>query len=200
MDRSLLDAARNGDQRARNALGRWLLAELWTLYQRRRQPVPIEDLIQASVTEILSQLSDAPHDPASFRIWVLGRAGMRAKSIRRDTYREWERIVGAPLRSPAESPSVSVTGSLFAAEELQTILDHAQRLRPIYHTAIMHFLDGGNYKSLAASEGIAMSTAYHRVSRAVELVQRSIEAHRRTRPRYRTPKRARARVRGSKSR
>jgi DNA-directed RNA polymerase specialized sigma24 family protein len=84
---------------------------------------------------------------------------------------------------------VSPEKPLVEAAERELILDHAERLRPIFRTAIMHTLDGGDYKSLAASEGIPEGTAWDRLDRATTLVGRSIKVvHRRTPPPYRTPK------------
>jgi DNA-directed RNA polymerase specialized sigma24 family protein len=188
MDRSLLDAIRNEDPRARKAFARWLTGELRTFYERRPHPVPIEDLIQASATEIFATLSAAPDEPTAFHNWVLERAGMRARAIHRDTHREHARLADSPPHSPAESPSVSVIRPLSDAAERQLVLEHAQRLRPIFRTAIMHVLDGGDYKSLAASEGIMEATAASRISRATVQVGQSIQADRRTRQPYRTPK------------
>lgn len=186
MDRSLLDAARNGDPRARDALGRWLFRELVIFFKRQQHPVSIEELVQASATEIFATLSTAPDDPQLFRGWVLERAGMRARAIRRDTHREHARI-GGPPHTPAESPSVSVMGPLFRLEKRELVLDHAQRLQPMYRTAVMHVLDGGDYKSLAVSEGIPEITAWARLRKATELVRRSITEQRRTRPSCQTP-------------
>ena len=175
-----------GDPRARDVFGRWLTGELRKFYERRSHPVPIEDLIQTSATEIFATLSAAPDEPAAFHNWVLERAGMRARALSRDANREHQRIADSPPHSPAESASVSVWQPLVQATERALILDHAQRLRPIFRTAIMHVLDGGDYKSLAASEGIAEATAATRILRATMQVNQLIEAERRTPPPYRT--------------
>jgi hypothetical protein len=71
---------------------------------------------------------------------------------------------------------VSVFGPLFEIEERQLVINHAQRLRPIYCTAILHVLDGGDYKSLAASEGTTEGTAARRISVATTKVRLSIDA------------------------
>ena len=140
------------------------------------------------MAEIFSQLSDAPDDPTVFRGWALQRAGMRARAIRRDTNREQARLADSPPHPPAESPSVSVMGPLVDAAERELIRHHAQRLQPIHRAAIMHALDGGDYKSLAASEGIPEITAWKRLRRSEALVRQAIEMDRRTQTPYRTPK------------
>jgi hypothetical protein len=195
MDRSLLDAVRNEDPRARKVLARWLLDELRRFYERRTHPVSIDDLIQESMTEIFATLSAAPDEPAPFENWVFERAGMRAKALSRDAHREQERIANNPPQiddNPphllAESPTASILRPLLENGKRQQVIDHAQQLRPIYRHAILHVLGGGDSKSLAASAGVPRHTARRRLRKAAELVNRSIKVvNRITPPRYRTP-------------
>lgn len=77
---------------------------------------------------------------------------------------------------------------LFDAAERELALHHAQRLQPIHRDAVMHVLAGGDYKSLAAREGIPEITAWKRMRRSEALVRQAIEMDRRTRTPYRTPK------------
>lgn len=181
MDRSLILAARNGDPRARNAVARWLFGQFIAVHQRR----PVDDLhelVQATSAEIFEKFERAPDDPEAFRAWALAFAGMRALAIKRDRIREQAWVpCRSPSHTPAESASVSVFGPLFEIEERQLLINHAQRLRPIYCTAILHVLDGGDYKSLAACEGTTVGTAARRISVAITKVRLSIEAARRSR-------------------
>jgi DNA-directed RNA polymerase specialized sigma24 family protein len=185
MDRNLLRAARNGDRRAYEALGRWLFAELAVFFERHPAH-EIDELIQETTTEILGSLSSAADDPVAFRDFVRGFAGTRALTRRRDAARDHERIT-LGSHPAIESPSVTILGPLIDAVERQLVMEHAQRLRPIFRDAILHLLDGGTYRSLAASKNIPEQTAWSRVERATELVSRSIGLARRTPRPYRTP-------------
>jgi DNA-directed RNA polymerase specialized sigma24 family protein len=185
MDRNLLQAARNGDPRAYDALGRWLLAEL-ALFFARHPAHEIDDLIQETTTEILGSLSSAADDPVAFRDFVRGFAGTRTLTSRRDAARDHERIT-LGSHPAIESPSVTILGPLIDAVERELLIDHAQRLRPIFRDAILHVLDGGTYRSLAASKNIPERTAWSRLQRAIELVSRSIGLARRTGLPYITP-------------
>lgn len=184
MDRNLLQAARNGDPRAHDALGRWLVAELAVFFERHPAH-EIEDLIQETATEILGSLSKSADDPVDLRDFVRGFAGTRTLTTRRDAAREHERIT-LGSHPASESPSVTILGPLLDAIERQLVIDHAQRLAPMFRDALLHVLDGGNHRSLAASENIPVPTAWRRVDRAIELVNRSIRRARRTGPAYRT--------------
>jgi DNA-directed RNA polymerase specialized sigma24 family protein len=185
VDRNLLQAARNGDRRAYEALGRWLFAEL-AVFFKRHPAHESDELIQETTTEILGSLSSAADDPVAFRDFVRGYAGTRSLTRRRDAARDHERIV-LGSHPAIESPSVTILGPLIDAIERQQVIDHAQRLQPIFRDAILHVLDGGTYRSLAASKNIPEQTAWSRVERAIELVSRSIDLARRTPPPYRTP-------------
>jgi DNA-directed RNA polymerase specialized sigma24 family protein len=182
MDRSLIHAARNGDSRARDAVARWLYAELSAVH-RHRPHEQFDELMQEAVTEIFEKLAKAPDDdPVAFRAWALRFAGMRARALKRDRDREHDRVpCRSPSHSPAESASVSVLGPLLDIEERQLVIDHAQQLQPIYRNAILHVLDGGNYKSLAATERVPEGTAARRITIATTQVRLSIEAARRSR-------------------
>jgi hypothetical protein len=179
MDRSLLLAARDGNSRARNAVARWLFGQFLAVHQHR----PVDDLhelVQATSAEIFEKFERAPDDPVAFRVWALKFAGMRALAIKRDRERERAWVpCRSPSHTPAESASVSVFGPLFDMEELQLVIEHAHQLRPIYRNAILHVLDGGDYKSLAASEGTTAGTAARRITVATTKVRLSIEAARR---------------------
>lgn len=146
------------------------------------------DLIQTCATEILSKLSTFPDDPAAFRKRVLEFSGMRAKAVCRDRRRDRVRIVlrRSPDDTEGESPS-TIMALLLEAERRELAIQHAERLEPIYRTAFFHVLDGGDYRSLAVAENLPLGTAWRRVDKATELVQRSLELNRRTRPQYRTP-------------
>jgi DNA-directed RNA polymerase specialized sigma24 family protein len=185
LDRNLLQAARNGDPRAYEALGRWLVAELAVFFERHPAH-EIDDLIQETATEILGSLSSVADEPVAFRDFVRGFAGTRTLTRRRDAAREHERIT-LGSHPAIESPSVTILGPLLDAVERQLVIDHAQRLRPIFRKAILHVLEGGSYRSFAVSENIPAPTAWRRLNRAIELVGRSIRLARRTRPPYRTP-------------
>lgn len=188
MDRTLLQAAHRGDPRARDAvLGRWLLDVLSEFFKDDRAG-ETDDLVQASAAEIIGEFADAPADPAAFRVWVLGRAGTRAKAIKRDIRRKQDRVQHqSPGQSPAESPTAAILRPLLEIGERQLVIDHAERLQPIYRHAILHVLDGGDSESLAASAGVARQTARRRMRKAARLVRRSIkQVNRRTPPRYRT--------------
>ena len=187
MDRTLLQAALNGDLRARDAvLGRWLIDELSEFFKGDRAG-ETDDLVQASALEIIRMFANAPADPAAFRTWVLGYAGTRAKATKRDSRREHARVQHrSPGHTPAESPTATILRPLLENGKRQLLIDHAEQLQPIYRYAILHVLDGGDSKSLAESAGVARHTARRRLRKAAQLVSRSIKIKRRTDPRYRT--------------
>jgi DNA-directed RNA polymerase specialized sigma24 family protein len=185
VDRDIIRAARDGDPHARDLLGLWLEDELHGFFAKAfKQREQVGELIQDTVADIVHKLALAPDDPDAFRTFVRGFAGMQAHESTRD--RKRERAHAAMLQAkhtpPAESASASLFDPLLAEEQRQLVIEHAQRMRPVYRTAILHVLDGGDYKSLAAAEGVSRKTASSRISYAIEVVGRSIERARRTRP------------------
>jgi DNA-directed RNA polymerase specialized sigma24 family protein len=188
MDRYIVQAAREGDPHAKDALGSWLDAELRAFFADSKGRERVDDLIQDALVDIVDKLALAPDDPELFRSFVHSFAGMEVRESSRKRGRELARA--AALRqephTPAESPSASVLGPILNEQQRQLVIEYAQRLRPKYCRALLHVLDGGDYKSLAASEGINESTAASRISYATAGLSRSIEADRRTPPPYRT--------------
>lgn len=187
MNRDLVQAAREGDPHAKDALGSWLYAELRSFFADRN-PERVGDLIQEALVDLLDKFALAPDDPELLRNFVHSFGGMEVRESTRDQGRELGRA--AALRqephTPAESPSASVFGPLLNEQQRQLVIEHAQCLRPIFRDAILHVLDGGDYKSLAIRCGITKQTAATRISRAIAKVSCSIEADRRTPPKYRT--------------
>ena len=151
-----------------------------------KRPDRVNELIQATAVDIFKKLAMAPDDPELFRGWVHSFAGMKARESTRDRGRERARAGLCPGDVPLESPSSTVLGRLLDEQQRRLVIEHAQLLRPVYCRALLHVLDGGDYKSLAAREGIPEPTAWTRISRAVVKVRRSIQAARRTRPEYRS--------------
>lgn len=193
MDRDIVQAARQGDPRAWNALGLWLDAELRAYFAATHRRERVGDLVQAALVDVLGKLALAPDDPELLRNFVHSFAGTEIKELARDQGRELERA--AALRqephTPAESPSVTVFGPLLDEQRRQLMIEHAQCLGPILRDAILHVLDGGDYKSLAVRCGITENAAATRISRAIARASCSVEAARRTPPEYRTrPNRA----------
>jgi DNA-directed RNA polymerase specialized sigma24 family protein len=187
MDRELVQAAREGDPHAKDALGSWLYSELQAFFADSKRPERA-DLIQAAVVDILQKLALAPDDPELLRDFAHSFAGMEVLECSRDQGRELARV--AALRQEPHTPAESPSSILLDEQQRQLVIEHAQRLRPILRDAILHvFVHGGDYKSLAASEGIATSTAATRIFRAIEKVGCLIEEDRRTPPPYRTPPR-----------
>jgi DNA-directed RNA polymerase specialized sigma24 family protein len=192
MDRDIGQAARAGDPHATNAWGSWLCSELRTFFADSKRPQQ-DDLIQEALVDILRKFALAPDDLELLRDFARSFAGTEVLEYKRDHGRGLARA--AALRqephTPAESPSSSVLGPLLDAQRRQLMIEHAQRLRPILRDAFLHVLDGGDYKSLAIRYGIPEQTAASRISRATAKVSCSIEADRRTPPKYRTrPKHA----------
>jgi DNA-directed RNA polymerase specialized sigma24 family protein len=187
MDRDIVQAAREGDPHAKAALGSWLCSELQAFFADSKRPEK-DDLIQAALVDILKKLALAPDDLELLRDFVHSFAGMEVRESTRDQGRALGRA--AALRqephTPAETPSVSVLGPLLDQQRLQLVIEHTQCLRPIFRDAILHLLEGGDYKSLAVRYGIPEPTAATRISRAIAMVSSSIEAARRTPPKYRT--------------
>ena len=188
MDRDIVRAAREGDPHAKRVLGSWLYVELRAFFADSKHPERVDDLIQEALVDIIDKLEHAPDDPELLRKRVHSFAGTEVLTSTRDEAREF--AFAAALRqephTPAESPSASVLAPLLDEQRRQLVIEHAQRLRPIHRDALLHELDGGDYKSLAASDGIPESTAWARLKKATQLVHASIEAHRCTSPRYRT--------------
>jgi DNA-directed RNA polymerase specialized sigma24 family protein len=188
VDSSTIRRARDGDPRARTALASWAYDELRTFFASIfKQPELASELIQKAVSQILGKLSLAPDDPDLFRGFVRGLGGLTARGSTRDRGRELARFTDRDVAHvPAESTSATLFGPLLQEERRQLVIEHAQLLRPAHRAALLHVLDGGDYKSLAASEGILETTAASRISFATMKVGRSIEAARRTPPPYRT--------------
>jgi DNA-directed RNA polymerase specialized sigma24 family protein len=193
MDSRMVRRARDGDPRARKALGSWLHHELIAFFGKGKfkESDRVSDLIQETVVDVLAKLAEAPDDPDAFRRWVHSFAGTEVRTVDRDRDREHGR---ANLRArgptpPPLSASASVLGPLIDEQQRAMLIEHARQLRPVYRNALLHVLDGGDYKSLAASEGIPVGTASSRLDYATKMVGRSIEAARTTRPSCRTPPR-----------
>lgn len=177
----VIRSARAGDSYARDELAVWVVDELTERFAAQADRYRIDDLIQETALDVFKKLELAPDEPVAFRGFVHSFAGTEVVTATRKRMRERRRVVEPPM-PPAESPSaVALVG-----QQRQLIIEHAQRLQPIFCRALMHVLDGGNYKSLAASEGIPEGTASGRITQAGHLVCRSIEADRRTSVRFRT--------------
>jgi DNA-directed RNA polymerase specialized sigma24 family protein len=191
MDPETLGRARRGDVDARKILGVWLHRELRGFFARGfKEPDFIGDVIQDAVSDILRDLEHAPDDPALFRRWVYSYAGIEALTNKRDRRRELARAdLHERQDAPAMSASETVVRPLIDEQQRRLVIEHAQRLRPVYCRALMHVLDGGDYRSLAETERIGRGTASSRIAYAAKIVRRSIEAARRTRPSNRTPHR-----------
>lgn len=190
MDGATIRHARDGDPRALRALGSWLHLELLAFFTKGKfkHTDRVNDLIQETVSDVLKKLADdAPDDPDKFRGWVHSFGGTEILTIEREREREHARADLCPRgNTPAISASASVLAPLIDEQQRQLLRQHAQQLPTVYRNAILHVLDGGDYRSLAASEGIPEGTASSRLSYATERVRRSIEAARRTPPKYRT--------------
>jgi DNA-directed RNA polymerase specialized sigma24 family protein len=188
MDRSLLRAAREGEPRALDAVGRWWYSELRTFFSERFPPNEARELIQEASKDIMAKFAThASDDPDAFRAMVLSFAGMLAHAARGERQRVYARQAKLRDNPPSMNADPSLSRQLDAAQQRQKLIEHARRLRTIYRDALMHALDGGDYRSLAASKGIPEGTASRRLTHAKKLVARSIEGARRTDPAYRSP-------------
>lgn len=189
MDSETLRRARDGDRQASRVLGAWLYRELLDYFVGGASPDErVSELIQKAVIDVLEDLAIAPLDIDLFRDHVHSYAGMELLTDQRDRARERRR---AELRAelgpaPAGSASGTVVRPLIDEEQRQLVRVHVDRLPIVYRNALWHVLDGGDYKSLAVHEGIRDTTAASRISYAIKLLECSIEAERRTEPRYRT--------------
>jgi DNA-directed RNA polymerase specialized sigma24 family protein len=179
VDGDIIRAARAGDSDARDELADWLLEELSMYFVSERGE--LDELIQETVLDIFRKLARAPDDPDAFRRFVHSFAGIEALTSTRERMREHPRVVEP--RTPAESPSAIV----LTEQQRQLVIEHAQRLPPVYCRAVLHVLDGGDYKSLAASEGIFPGTAANRISHGIAKLRRAVAAARRTRQSFQSP-------------
>lgn len=189
LDSSIIRRARDdGDPGAREVLVLWAYGELLSFFATRfKRPDLVNEFAQQAVSELLGKLALAPDDPERFRGFVRGFGGTTARESNRDRGRELERLTDQDVgHMPAESASVTLFGPLLHEQQLQLMIEHAQLLWPVHRRALFHALDGGDYKSLAASEAIPEGTAASRMSFAIMKVLQSIEAARKTPPPYRT--------------
>ncbi|WP_146157424.1 sigma factor-like helix-turn-helix DNA-binding protein [Enhygromyxa salina] len=83
MDRThLIQAARDGQVQARNALGRWLAEELMTFFSYGYSVAERDELTQETMREIMAKLvTHAPEQPDAFLDWVLSFAGTSACAL-----------------------------------------------------------------------------------------------------------------------
>jgi DNA-directed RNA polymerase specialized sigma24 family protein len=188
MDSSTIRRAREGDPRALKVLGSWAHGELLAFFTTRfKERDLVSEWIQQAVSEILGKLALAPDDPELFRDFVRGFGGTTALGSTRDRGRELARFTDQDAEHiPAESASATLFGPLLQEQQRELVIEHAGLLRPVHRSALLHVLDGGDYKSLAASEGINQKTAASRISFATMKVRESIQAARRTPASYRT--------------
>jgi hypothetical protein len=183
MDSSVLRAAREGDPRALDVVGRWWYSELRAFFLERFPPNEARELIQEASKDIMTKFAThGSDDPDAFRAMVLSFAGTLAHAATGERKRVYARDAKLRARSPTVFASTSLWRRVDAARKRQQVIEHARRLRTIYRNALLHVLDGGDYRSLAATEGIPVGTASRRLTQATKLVCQSIEAARRSPP------------------
>jgi DNA-directed RNA polymerase specialized sigma24 family protein len=173
-------------------MAKWLGDELLAIFANGRWPADrVSELVQDTVADIFHKLEKSPDDPELFRGWVHSFAGTEILTSKRDRRRQKALLVElrARGRTPIVSAGATMVDPLIDEQQRQLAIQHALRLRTRYRNAFLHVLDGGDYKSLAAGEGISEGAAAGRISYAAKLVRRSIQAHRRTRTSCRTPTR-----------
>ncbi len=112
MDSDLIRKARNGDKKARDELGRWMVPVLRTYFKRRRVKVAdIDELIQETTTEVLAKLSThAPEKRDAFKAWILGCARMRLRAESNERRREHARA--AKLHDQVAPSQTSLGGQV----------------------------------------------------------------------------------------
>ncbi|WP_181234645.1 RNA polymerase sigma factor [Enhygromyxa salina] len=187
MDRKrLIQAARDGEVQARNALGQWLCTELIAFFSSRHGVAQRDELLQETMKDIMAKLvTHAPADPEEFLNWALSFAGTRARAARGQRLRA--RAREAKLRARVPTPPRLVESKLGAQQRHELIQRYLIQLPELYRAPILHRLDGGSNKSFAAALGIPEGTARRRLSEGIRRLERLIADARRTRPTYRTP-------------
>jgi len=173
-------AARSRAPDAWEALGRALSEELHRFFSHSFDRPSAEDLAQATVLIILRKFDEfEPEGPHSFRNWVLAIAGRKGRAR-----------VHAPRRDAAQrgklraklppSPPTSPSSLVLRHEQLEIIADSLPELRDTHRRALESELAGNDYSSLAATEGITVTSARVRRHRAIQSLRQIVAARRAT--------------------
>ncbi|PRQ04294.1 hypothetical protein ENSA5_09430 [Enhygromyxa salina] len=188
MDRAQIRAAREGDREARNAVGRWLSAELSAYLRTRRLRLgALDEILQRTMEDIVVKFeAQAPEEPEAVLSWALSFAGMELRAARGELAREAAREAKLRRRAHA-SPPMSAPAAVLEATQLNILRECIARLDPIYRSAINNYLEGGDSKALAQRDGIPEGTARRRLWAGKKQLERIYRESRRTRTPFRTP-------------
>jgi DNA-directed RNA polymerase specialized sigma24 family protein len=175
----LIRRAQAGDPKARNQLARWINAKLYRFFRNRFQDQDAADLTQSVVEVILSNLNTFEiRGPNSFERYVGRVAGIQAKSSQRDGARE--KAGQAKLGTGVVIPELSPPSVILAQEQRALLWHWIPKLPDIHRRALEHWLAGGDDKTFALREDIAVSSARSRRRYARTLLRALIEQARLT--------------------
>lgn len=182
-DRLAVARAEDPKLRSGPAVGEFwaaVLDDLYGYFASRFTGADADDLVQQCLDVVLSKIQDyQPTGLDSFARWLRAIARNKALAWNEQPLRERARtnlLLGQPRPSPLFSPPSWVL--LHERSELLqrhkgSLPDHEQR-------ALDHALRGGDDRSLAEREGIALATVRTRRRRARRRVAGSIAEERRT--------------------
>jgi hypothetical protein len=184
MQRSRLKAALAGDVDAQVELAHWMTYELLAFFRARKLPSgELDDLVQATVAELVEKWNDAPDDPVRFRRWMVGFAKMQARRFVPREQRQRERAARLRDRvSPRTSTAALMFEERLRSKQRKLLAWAIERLPDNLRDAIEDHLAGRGHKSLARARGVTMGTARWLVWRATEALRELVQSVRLTRP------------------
>jgi len=176
----LRHAASLGAPGAWDALGRALSEELRRFFAKHFDTATADDLAQTTVSIILAKLDDfEPRGPHSFRNWVFAIAGNQGRKRRFAPIHEAARrakLVAKPSSTAPTTPSAR----MLRQQRLEIIARALPELSERHRRTLLSELAGEDYSSIAAREGITVSSVRVRLHRTIRRLQELVAASRAT--------------------